>query len=201
MLQRMTWLMILLSSGALLIGNVVLGAVVASSLFRALEREQAGAGFGNILSLWTEYFAWPLVIACTVALAIMFIIRLLRGQSNWFIAIGVLGTVLVASHWWSASLVTESLRVRDSMRSEAIQENSAPRPETTDSKGGNGRLAVLKEHFDYLHRTSTRAFMVETITALIITLIASGSIVFGKDGRRETVPAKPKGRADEDTFF
>lgn len=196
MLQRATWLMILLSSLAIMVGNVVLGAVVAPTLFRILERGQAGQGFGNILAMWTEYFAWPLVLICAAALSIIAIVRLLRRQSNWFIAIAVLGAALVTSHWWSANLVTESLQMRDEMRSVEAQNQSTP----PSSKADDSRLTVLKKQFDYLHRNSTRAFMVETITALLIVLISSGSLVFTKESSPSS-KAKNKARIDEDTIY
>lgn len=171
MLQRISWIIVFISSLTLLVGNLVLGAVVAPTLFRVLGNYEAGLGFGNILRFWSEMFAWPVVVICVGALAVIFIIRLLRGHSNWFTAVAVLSLALLASHWWSNSLIHESIAARDELR------NTHPLHQTPAVSDVDSRAIILKRHFDYLHRSSTRAFLVESATALLIVLLSVGALL------------------------
>ncbi|TVR45761.1 MAG: hypothetical protein EA402_03855 [Planctomycetota bacterium] len=172
MIQRWAWIVVLCAAGALLAGNLVLGTVVAPTLFRTLTTDHAGLGFGNILRLWTEVFAWPLVIIAASALAVIFAIRLLKGHSNWFTAAGILALALVGTHWWSTNLVRDSIAAREYMR------NVQPLRYTPTIAEGDSRAAIAKKHFDYLHRASNRAFLAQSFTALLTVLLASGALIF-----------------------
>lgn len=189
-MRRFAWILIILGSACLTCGNLVLGALVAPVIFATLNREEAGLAFGNILSVWSAYVAWPLVLLVVLGLVILLAIRLFRGHFNWVVLVVVLGVGLLALHAWSNSLVQQGVAVRERIRSL----DAAPRHQQEDT-----RLASLRRNFDYLHRTSTKAFLAETILGLVLVISAGSALVFTNPQRQRREQDKPEDPSDHET--
>ena len=183
MINRLIWFIALMGSGLLTAGNLVL-LLVAAVLFKTLDNEYAGQGFGAILNVWSEYVAWPLVLICASALVLKFLSRLVKGHTNWFIALLALAALLVGTQWYSANLVSNATAVRSEIRDNEDKNQWAGEssggtysPETTTE---SDHLASLRETFKHLHTSSTRAFLVLTVISLVISLLSSVNIIFGR---------------------
>ncbi|TVR15594.1 MAG: hypothetical protein EA401_02545 [Planctomycetota bacterium] len=163
-MERLCWVTVLAASAALLTGNLLLGGLVAPTLFEHLNRDRAGLAFGNLLSSYSQWLSWVLVIIIALGLIGMITLRILRGQYNLILYTAVLVIGMVALQGWSNYLVQEGTAMRDRIRSL----NVPPAIQAEDS-----HYQALRKRFDYLHRNSTTAFKWKTLVSAIILITAA----------------------------
>ena len=178
-MERLCWVLILAASAALLTGNLIIGGLVAPTVFAHLNRDSGGLVFGDILSSYSQWISWVLVILMILSLLGMITLRILRGHYNLILYTVVLAVAMFILQVWSNHLVQEGTAVRDRIRSL----NVPPAIQATDS-----HYQALSKRFDYLRRNSTTAFKWKTLFSAVIMVTAGIALA----GPRRASRQQPK---------
>jgi hypothetical protein len=179
-IRRFAWSLALCGSTVIVAVNLVLGLIVAITLFDSLNNTQAGIAFGGILKTWVQVIWLP--VGLTLAgLGILLLGRLFRGDIFSVLALGILVVGLVLSQVWVADLVNKTRMSSDKLRE----------LERTPNLGGDREHFVkLKKAFDYYHRTSSQVAKAQTGIAALTLLLSLVALTLASDGRQAAAPAK-----------